>query len=433
MTRIVFGFLFVCVGCAAPASEPVGSSSATLGEIRDGFPSWEERVVWVYTNRARAEPSAELADCAECADRDCYEPAPPLTWGHELGRAARFHSEQLDHLGGVLMHSSPCRLATDVAERYTPGTCNGAPECACEGGVFECVYPSCSCTENPSMCTRFDQRVSMFGGAANAENIAGTSSPLLAVHMWVTEPYDIADCAHSGPDSRGRTKGHRVNMLTRGPAIGVGASSRYLTQDFGWGDAPAKVVAGVHYPEDGSALEMRASWYDGAGPSRGWVNVDGACTEMALERGTVENGTYLANVTTGAGCRQYYFHFQDGAGTDHFFPTTGSFGIGCAEPWSEARPTPCDCSGGACVEADAGTTAPPPDAGAHVDAGVGGMHDAGGDGHPEAGTSTPGPRPGDAMLVEGGCNASRGASNGLALVTLLGICVALRRRRRFAP
>ena len=44
------------------------------GVVKDGFPSWEERTVLVWTNRARSDPVADLKDCTVCADKDCYKP-----------------------------------------------------------------------------------------------------------------------------------------------------------------------------------------------------------------------------------------------------------------------------------------------------------------------------------------------------------------------
>src|SRR5687768_1575219 len=95
----------VVLGLALFGCTPeVTSTRAELGEPMDGFPSWEERVIHQWTNRARADPAADLASCTQCAERACYAPVPPLVWSHSLARAARFHSDNLARAGCGLAH-----------------------------------------------------------------------------------------------------------------------------------------------------------------------------------------------------------------------------------------------------------------------------------------------------------------------------------------
>jgi uncharacterized protein (TIGR03382 family) len=321
------GAIFVLVSLAS-------AHAFAYGEPVDGFPNYDERVMLVYTNRARSDPQAELEGCGErCGERACYTPVAPLTWGHALGRAARFQSALLMDIGhgGYLNHDTPCDVVADIDAQFSPGPCGGEVACACQGAVATCA----------GGCERFDARVRRFGGFPLGENIAGTGSPLQALHMFLYEPWAGTECARGSDPATRTTNGHRYNLLMLGPSMGVGSTTGLTVQDFGFGDEPSGIVAGVHYPEAGPAVEMRANWY-GPAPRSASVNIDGVCHPMALERGTADNGTHLANVTTGA-CAHYYFHFVDATGADVTFPTTGSFGIGCGEDFSTARPPRCGC------------------------------------------------------------------------------------------
>ena len=128
--------------------EPVVQAHRAMGVPKDGFPSWEERVVLVLTNRARADPAAQSAEtCAGgCAS---YPPTKPLTHHHDLARAARFHATSLKKAGSGLQHESVCRLVSNLGAIY-PGQCDGDPSCACEGGSASCSCsggkPYCSCS-----------------------------------------------------------------------------------------------------------------------------------------------------------------------------------------------------------------------------------------------------------------------------------------------
>ena len=335
-----------CTGDSAEVPLQLSVLRGAIGEPSDGFPTWAERVVFMLTNRARCDPEAELASCAACAERDCYSPVQPLVWNHGLARSARFHSDNID-LGGCAMelqHDSPCTLVADIATEYTPGPCDGDPSCACSDSY------ACG-----NVGTAWNERITLFAGGDTwdkAENIAThwSGDPVDAYELWIYEPDGSASCGFRS------TNGHRVNILSgNNRAIGVGRSGggSVYTQDFRTVGSPDGLVSGSHYPQTGATLEFRASWYRASGPEAARVNIDGVCTDMTLERGTVTNGAYLATVGgLGAGCHQYYFHFTDGA-EEVFYPTTGSFGIGCSYDWDPTRPDPCegcepDCTGKVC-------------------------------------------------------------------------------------
>lgn len=339
-------------GCV-PSEPPLRVTQQAVGEPVDGFPSYEERVAWVWANRARQDPAAELADCDQCADKACYTPNPPLTWSHELGRAARFHSDSLVNNGLGIQHDSPCDVVADISQKYKPGTCNGEASCACEGGTLGCA----------GQCPRFDARLRLFGAFAAAENVHSTGNPQSAIFGFTHEPYDVSTCGY-GYDSMNRPNGHRFNVINSGGSvgIGIGENGRILTMDFGGpGEPPSKLVSGVHTPKEGPQLEFHANWYDDAGPTTALVNVEGECTAMTLDRGTPENGAFLATASVPSGCARYRFEFTDASGATVYFPSSGSFGIACAGQDSLPDPPPqcgCvpDCAGKVCGDDGCGSS-----------------------------------------------------------------------------
>ncbi|MGC8928560.1 MAG: CAP domain-containing protein [Myxococcota bacterium] len=296
------------------------------GVVKDGFPSWEERTVLVYTNRARSDPVAELKGCNVCADKDCYKtPSKPLTYDYNLNRAARFHCANLISCGGHLQHDSPCTLVSNLSNIYQPnGSCDGSASCACEGG-------KCGC--NPS-CTSWANRVSLFGGSPSGENAAyGYSDPVQTFYQWLYEPESNPECGFR------YTNGHRVNILNNSHAsMGVGNYQSYWTQDFSYSSAyTRRLYSGTHYPKSGKNIEFRANWADSAAPSAASVVIDGIAFEMDIERGSPTNGTYLYKANLPESCHKYYFLFKSSNGLVETFPDEGAYGLNCPLDYYEIR------------------------------------------------------------------------------------------------
>src|SRR5688572_1677642 len=108
------------------------SAAGGHGEEVGGFPSWAERVIHQWANRARVEPSIEMAACGSaCADAagGCYQPMPPLRYAAALNRVARFHAANMI-LMGFFDHDSRCKLVANLDAIY-PTSCDGAEDCAC--------------------------------------------------------------------------------------------------------------------------------------------------------------------------------------------------------------------------------------------------------------------------------------------------------------
>ena len=154
------------------------------GVPQNGFPSWQERMIAVYTNRARADPVTELAGCSVCAEKACYmSPMAPVAWSYNLNRSARFHAGNLEDTG-CFQHPSPCTLVSNVQNAYIPvGTCLGQASCACASAK------SCG-----SSGTGTFARIAAFGTSGNGENIAYSSNgtPRAIFNLWIFEPDSAA-------------------------------------------------------------------------------------------------------------------------------------------------------------------------------------------------------------------------------------------------
>ena len=305
-----------------------------VGEPVNGFPNWYERMVHVLTNRARCDPDAALVGCDPCGDVDlgCYEPVAPVQWDANLNRAARFHSLNLRDSGCGMLHNSPCTLESDIGTTF-PDACDGSVSCACVGGTASCFG------------TGNWDRLGLFGittGYRGENIVAYLADPFMAFDLWLLESMTTETCDFhcSAYDN---CNGHRMNILNADfTRLGVGSSVGGVTvQDFwGGGDVDQKIPSACHFPQNGGAgTEFRVNWYDSAAPGQAWVNIDGACFAMALERGTGNNGTYLYTTAITDSVR-YYFEFRDAGNVLVTYPETGSFGIGCSD-WNPNRLDSC--------------------------------------------------------------------------------------------
>ena len=109
------------VAAPARACDPtLGTLEQAIGEPATGggqlFPNWQERVIYVLTNRARSDPDKQMAECTPGAYQacpwpegvaGCYAAKPPLVWDLQTSRAARFHATYLS--------KAPCGLGHNAA------------------------------------------------------------------------------------------------------------------------------------------------------------------------------------------------------------------------------------------------------------------------------------------------------------------------------
>ncbi len=349
---LLLGLLAAACG-QAPEADQVATLEQHLGVPKDGFPSWQERVILVLTNRARSDPGAQSAETCGggCAT---YPATKPLYHNHKLALAARFHATSLKKAGAGLQHESVCRLVSNLADIY-PNKCDGDPSCACEGGSASCSCsggkPYCSC--QGGACTSTWGRIGRFGVQGTGENAAaGSSDPVKTFSQWVKSGGHWSNLNKSSHGQLGA--GHYGD----GPK---GCWRDFWVQVFSYGQATPRLPGGAHYPKQGSpgaGITFWANYHDQAGaPRAATVNIGGTCFPMKLERGAAQSGTYrYQHQLQGQGCHRYYFSFRTATGQRVTYPSSGSYGVGigssaaCADYSAGARPKPGKGCGG-CVSA----------------------------------------------------------------------------------
>jgi len=254
------------------------------GDAIDGRPSHVEREVHFWTNMVRIDPSAFQGDypCSFNSFASSEKtPKQPLQWNHDLGEAARVHSDDMN--------------ARDYFDHDTLG--------------------------GPT----FSQRVwSYYSGGAIGENIAlGYGSAWDAViEGWMC------------------SSGHRSNIMSSSfDELGTGVSGPYYTQDFGGGNPPRRALAmGIHLPEDpGAEVDYAVDWIMTEAPSAVYVVVNGERHDLDRFIGDAGGWSgWSARLPVSGGCTEYYF-VGEAAGLMHTFPEEGSYTFGsCANDDAEA-------------------------------------------------------------------------------------------------
>lgn len=322
-----------------PVGEPVGD-----------YPNYQERLMMVAMNRARADPNNVAAGTAhDCSTERAS--TPPLMWDHDASQAARFHCANLAMNDGGLSHDSYCTLRTDIEATG----CDGSAACACEPGS-ECW----SCTTGGGCGTNFSGRMNRFGftGSPRGENSAvGYGNSWSVVEAWMTE----SPCTTGHEGHRNINTGDNVNVVGAGFANGGSCWPTFYYSDYGVinGLQTARIPSGIHRPETGNAgtdFTFYANYYDPAGPpSQMSVVIDGACQAMTSELGAGGNRTYTGNTTMADGCRQYYFLAIDAAGNRSTFPEAGSLQVAvggsgaCPGDYEYSQmAADCECGDGTC-------------------------------------------------------------------------------------
>ncbi|MGZ5477751.1 MAG: CAP domain-containing protein, partial [Thermoanaerobaculia bacterium] len=241
-------------------------SSLRVGESVNGFPSWEERVLHQWINRARVEPQIEMAKCgAACAEKACYSATTPLYWNEALNRAARFHSAEMVNQG-YFGHDSKCTVVNNINSLY-PVACDGSASCACAEGAVKC---------GTGGCTSFAARIGMFGAGPEGEIIASIPDPNTAFYLWLYEPASPATCGFNNQN------GHRYLILKASSGVGAGVVVSSVV-DFGTATPNSKIPSAAHYPRQADSVEVWANWFDTAAPKSASVVVDGRCNTMTLK------------------------------------------------------------------------------------------------------------------------------------------------------
>lgn len=248
----------------------------------DGYPSWGERDVHIWTNIMRVDPEEFFAE-GSAWNPGCYlssfeesekTPKLPVYYDYDLNDVARYHSidmydnDWFDHAS-----SDGTSFGDRVSNFYTESGYIGENIAVGYGNAFEAV----------------------FGG-------------------WMC------------------SAGHRANIMHADwNELGTGVKVLYYTQDFAAGNVQTSspIAMGSHTPEFPlETVEFMAD-FQGFEPDEFDVIVDGERHEMVLTFGESSNGVYTTELPNEgvSDCHQYYFLWSDGmeSGT---FPEDGSFMYG---------------------------------------------------------------------------------------------------------
>lgn len=260
----------------------------------DGYPSWAERDLHLWTNAVRVDPEAFDADYQQggCSfddfSSDEQTAKAPLYYDRNLNLAARYHTDDM----------------------YT-------------NDWFD---------HDSSDGTSFSQRMANFypDSGTVGENIAyGYPDTYVVVTQgWM--------CS---------TSGHRANIMGDYNELGVGVVATHYTQDFGAGtlDVDSPVAMGSHQPaEPTTTVTFYADWQNGEAPALLEVVYNGENQPLDLVWGADIQGVYgLELELDGGDCHEYFFNWERSDGTDGTFPEVGSylFGSGCEEPlmWVDSQ------------------------------------------------------------------------------------------------
>ena len=263
----------------------------------DGYPSYDERAVHLWTNAARVEPEAFREDypCQWSSFLTAEtQSKPPLFYSRPLNEAGRYHSQDMLDEGWFDHDSSP-------------------------GG------------DHPFSGRDFGSRVSYWykDSSTVGENIAWGYTPGFDVVMggWMC----------SG--------GHRANIMSDWYLeLGTGVAGSYSTQDFGGGglDTNGNIAMAVHepaHPNPGAPVDFYVD-YLGPGPEEVMVFLNGVPWSMELEYGEDTQGVFATTVDLSEDCFEYWFLIVDKDG-EHHFPETGSYTVGqCDADWVDQQLSP---------------------------------------------------------------------------------------------
>ncbi len=251
----------------------------------DGYPSWSERALHLYTNMIRVDPEAFEADYIvggcdlSVFTEDERTAKPPLYLSVALNHVARDHSEDMA-----------------ATENFSHTSSDG---------------------------TSFSDRVwAVYDSSAPiGENIAYGYGG-----MWET----VANgwiCSNDG---------HRESIMSADyTELGCGVEGSYVTQDFGGASIspPGPVAMGIHAPEDPAGeVAFLADWTDEEAPVLLRVLVGGRPFDLTLLYGTESMGVYgvdeVLTAELGGGCLSYHFRYTTASGLTGTFPEEGSYLLG---------------------------------------------------------------------------------------------------------
>ena len=264
---------------------------AGYGDPLDGHPQYNDRAIHFWTNAARVAPTSWDGDhalsnppCSSAGFRpEERTPRPGLLWNHDLGDAARAHTDDM-----------------------------------VENGFF---------SHTSSDGTRWSNRVRAFyPNGAIGENIARgyLSSRSAVLSGWMC------------------SDGHRANITSSTfDEIGAAGRSQTYTQNFGGrGLSPRAVSSGLHVPEHPTSdVQILADvWIDPEELDEVVAVIEGVEVPMRVIAGTEGRGVYSAWIDTTSDCHRWFVEVRSSQTSEVRYPEEGSYGWGdCAWDDPETR------------------------------------------------------------------------------------------------
>lgn len=254
---------------------------AGYGDPVDGHPMWTDRAVHLWTNAARVAPEAWTHDYSS-GGRPCRVadfrpqeriPRPGLRWNHDLGEAARAHTnDMVDNEFFSHTSSDGTRWNDRIARYYPHGT--------------------------------------------TGENIArGYSNSRAAVLSgWMCSP------------------GHRANIMSDlFDEVGTSERSAYYTQNFGGrGLAPRAVASAIHVPQNPTTWSRFFAdvWVEPTDFDQVVVVLEGVEFELDLVAGEEGRGFYGIELDVTSECHRWYVEVRTLSEAPVRYPEEGSWGWG---------------------------------------------------------------------------------------------------------
>jgi hypothetical protein len=332
--------VFGCSGTPQPAPQSFTSQAQAVGEVVNGYPSDQERMLHVLINQARVGGQSSCDDDAGTAERRA-----PLVFTREANTSARFSSRHMAE-NGCFQNENCCALgdAGMGLGCVGQGACSGmACGRTCDAGVGQT--------------------------AANRFVAAGFSSYLTSAISRGVPSAQTLYCRFLTNDGiRGQMRADAGTEFSAGvfQNASIACTEPYWTIAYGsalQNDIPRIPVGSVMHaagvpPTNATELYFAASYYDPAAvsPRRAAVVVAGHCFDMDRRWGYDDNGTYESRFSdpdvVPAGCHPYYFLFTDSAGARHTYPSAGSLQVAvgtdqsCPLAYDPAPQMAADCETG---------------------------------------------------------------------------------------
>lgn len=270
-------------------------TSGSCGAPLEGIPNRKERTALVYVNTLRMAPqafkTAYAGYSAGTVGLSMFPPTHPLYPNHNLGRAARAHSEDMQSMGMMTFDSSAAKAALYGGASFTKRREYFAP------GTIWC-----------------------------GENIlTGIAPPRPAVVAW------LYDMSREDTYEFDVYTGNRWNLcISYAKQAGLGCSGNWWTYD-SIRDNPnysAPIPSAGHDTGLSTGnISFLLNYYDteGGDPLKVLLSLDGVYIPMNLDIGTGSRGTYRIDIPMASYSRRYFFLTAKADGSLWRYPGSGCY------------------------------------------------------------------------------------------------------------